>query len=337
MTLTDLQFGAPLFALLLPLALVILFLAFRRARALTLLQEKIHAAGRLTSPHRLLVKGALLALAWLFLVVAMMQPQGNPRYIDMRLPVTQAQEEVTLIVDVSSSMGVIDRGKSATRLGEALQIADAVARAPFGGKMALMPFTSGPAALVPLSYDRVFLRIALRDLGIDATGIPGTDLLKLFESLPTKEEAEGRTRTYILLSDGEDTLWQTAENPQERLEALRAAYERVGGRWVLIGLGGKEPVAVPGATFGGEAVMSAQAKELLEAFADAGGLYFDAFSAPVAEAIIQELGRVQRGALAQEISAEKLIYTPYFQWPLLIALLFFIAGWTLDTGGRREE
>lgn len=339
MTLTDLQFAAPWLSLLMFCALLILFLFYRRGEELKKVQGEIHAAGKLTSPQRLMAKGSIFALAWIFLVLALMGPRGNPRYIATEQAVAGAQEEITFLVDVSSSMGAFDRGKSATRLGDALQIADDVAGLPFGGKLALIPFTSIASTLVPLSYDRVYFRIALRDIGVDETGVAGTDLVQLFKALPSKEETLGRERTYILLTDGEDTLWQTAEDPQARFVEIQEAFNNVGGRWIIVGFGGDQPVPLKGVVYREKEVTTRQAKGLLQGLAGSSALYLNAFeesAASTAEKIMTALKREEKNALSREVASQLLIYTPYFQWPLLAALLLFIWGFTFNTGGRNE-
>jgi len=232
------------------------------------------------------------------------------------------------VLDVSRSM--LARDLAPDRLGRAkLWVSDLLGSLR-GDRVALVAFAGSAVVKAPLTTDYGFVRLALDELGPDSVSRGGTligdairaTLRDLFD------DAEGRQRDIILITDGDD---------QESfpMEAAAEAGQR-GVRIIAIGIGDPQGAAVPGARYQGRPVVSSLNPDTLRrvAAASARGAYLHAGSGAM------ELDRVYADLIRaaeqnQYDSTVAVAWTEAFQWLIAGALcLLVLEGFIGDVRRR---
>ena len=307
------EFAWPWVALVLPLPWL-LRLGLRAAgigQALRLPYPGLQlASAQMQMPQRGRI--ALLALAWVCLVIAAMRPQwvGPP----------QAQQHsgraLMLAVDLSGSMRTDDMrlaGHSTSRFDAVEAIAGDFISRRSGDELGLVLFGSNAFLVTPLTYDLNAVRAQLEGARV---GLAGTETAigdaiavatKRLAALP--EQA----RVLVLLTDGVNNAGSIAP-----VEAARAA-KIAGVRVYTIGIGATQ-MAVP--DFFGSRMINPSAdldENMLRSIADStGGRYFRATDT-------RELTEAYRAIDALEpMPQQGPTLRPRherFRWPLLAALL----------------
>jgi Ca-activated chloride channel family protein len=182
---------------------------------------------------------ALLMLVALTLVVLSL---AKPAYGEKSKTVTRSGRDVVFVLDVSRSMMAQDLAPN--RLERAkLMIRDALPVIE-GDRVGLVAFAGTASVRCPLTYDHSFFRLALDELSPRSVSRGGTmigDALRVtLNTLFGDEQAEGRTRDIILITDGEDQGSFPIEAAQQASEA--------GVRVIALGLGSDTGSPVPAAT-----------------------------------------------------------------------------------------
>lgn len=311
------------------------------------------------SPGIFWTKAALFVGAMIFCVIALMQPVGNGHYPegvvpnkaskyteDQPIQLKRKAHDLIFLVDASASMQVPDTRLQQSRLDYAKIIADEIIASLNGETVALYAFTSDISRLAPLTLDYLFTRLMVKEIQINEGGIPGTDMSNLLQKMQATYFPEGavensRLKTFILLSDGEDTtleFYPDAMKNQGMHDLAKylqnAAQNHL--RLYTIGMGSAAGGVVPGIKNQQEPVVSHLNADLLKLLANTGrGQYYEANLYTPAELVKDLLNNMAQdlpyyeekpetinSALIQALFGKNtLLYDRYFQVPVALALL----------------
>jgi Ca-activated chloride channel family protein len=297
------------------------------------------------------IQAVLFTAAWIFLVIAIMQPKGNARYgadysekMGRQSSGSRSQmQEVIFLIDASASMGVTDAYRGQTRLNYAKDLAEEIISLMRGQNISLYAFTSGLVQIVPSTTDYIFTRLMLRQLAINEGDTSGTDLETAFDGIAKVESERSMEtpKTLILLSDGGDTLYETAarEKKKERLLAIVKPLEdfaRMDLKTLVIGIGSEHGGVVPGVVYQGRQVEAPLEATLLREISGLGqGKYFTTdqetlhrVAIEVTKAIAdqgRDYSKEHSGYNEHSIGEDAvMVYDQYYQIPLGFALASLI-------------
>lgn len=311
MNVRDLHFGDPnaVFFVLGALFIAVLLYSLYRYRRNALQRlaslELLKSIALPRSPALSFAHALALCLAWIFAVVALMEPLGAPRYrgenadaeartLGEKLiegPGTDATQgvvkrrkahEVIFLLDTSASMTVADTRTGVTRLNYAKEIIDEVVSELDGQSTALYAFTSQVHTVSPLTVDYLFVRLILKMVGVNEGDVAGTDLAEALETVRRKHFQRNRDRliTLVLLTDGGDTRLENLRG-NERAREMQTIISRLRGaeelnlRVYTIGIGSPQGALIPDIHFDGKPVTSSLDEELLRDLANEGrGRYY---------------------------------------------------------------
>lgn len=295
------------------------------------------------------IKVAALALAWILLVFAFMQPVGNEHYadeatakafsqIDAKGKLHKRGHEVFLFIDTSASMDVPDTSNGGSRLAKAKSIADQIIRRLDGQNVALYAFTSSTTQLSPATLDYLFVRLMLRQMKINEGDVGGTDFAPLLKTLKSNllTAPPASLKSAIIFSDGGDYRLDKLKGRalQEAITGLtnelsNSENERL--RVFTVGIGSKEGGTIPGVTDNGQKVHSSLEDLILKKLALKGrGDYFSAnqasdieIAAAISSAMRQDPSTISESELLASLASNRndKLYDLYFQVPLAFALI----------------
>jgi Ca-activated chloride channel family protein len=309
------------------------------------------------------LKALGLNLVWVALVLALMQPRGHSRYASLSDDEEQVVDERLLeetdelstvlerrkahdlifMLDTSASMEVKDTRTGKSRLDFAKDIIDEITSQLDGQSVALYAFTSEIAPVVPLTYDYLFLRLALRSIKVNMGDVAGTDLVESLDMVRKRHfSGQDKITTLLILTDGGDTHLETLSG-QERETQIQTILSRLGKpeenqvRVFTIGLGSAEGSVIPDLTYNGKAVTSSLDEELLNRLSEKGrGRYYSSnrFSTLSIASDLLEMIRKDDRYVEEELSNTKLLrvertlseerevsFDLYFQYPLAVAIV----------------
>ncbi|MDP8207896.1 MAG: VWA domain-containing protein [Candidatus Electryonea clarkiae] len=192
-----------LFALLLPAALFLYELLFRkrwregRERFASASLWQHLSPGRNDKLRR--TKKILVLSGLTVLIIGLANPQIGTRYEN----VTREGIDIFLLVDVSKSMDTQDIRPS--RLAKTRYELNRFLEGLKGDRIGIIPFAGAAYTLCPLTMDYSAASMFLGLLETDLIPSPGTAIAEALETAFTSfPEAEDRGRAIILVSDGED-------------------------------------------------------------------------------------------------------------------------------------
>lgn len=348
----DVEYGFPqalyLFLLIVPIAFLLVSLSRYRQRRLAdyAAASTISALLIPRSPVIATFKAIAICLVWLFASIALMDPKGNIRYLNMGPTSIQAPppQEVVFLLDASASMGVKDSDSGQSRLQEAKQIISEIVSRLDGEPVALSAFTSETTILVPTTMDSLFLRLVLKQVQINEGDVGGTDLSAALKSVYQKigERASPAFTSVILLSDGGDRYIEGLAGAA-RDAALQQLVDRLPHsstnlmRLLVIGVGSAQGGIVPDVQFQGHPVTSRLDEAALQrvALAEEGALLLTGKQSAwhVADSAVEILRKWAAQTPARRdvvpAKASETLMDLYYQVPLafallLLALVFFL-------------
>jgi len=218
----------------------------RRRRLLERFGRWTTIAGLLdsASTRRQVAKMALLALAFVLLIVALARPQ----YGRSERKIARRGIDVLVAVDVSNSMRAADVGQSRSRLARAKEQLRQLLLHARGHRMGILAFAGNAFVQCPLTLDYA---LALRILDAVEVGLipeQGTSIGAAIEAaVDAFERAEGSgkdgrkaptsERVLLLLTDGED-------HEQEELNAAVERAAKAGVRIFAIGIGSESGTTI---------------------------------------------------------------------------------------------
>lgn len=327
--------------LLMPLALILGYglMRLRQAREAVVGELVVEGMVRGVSMRVVLVKKVLLFCGIALLLFAM----TGPRFCRGGRPVLRKGADIVFMLDVSRSMRA--RDVLPDRLGQAKQEISTISRAVVGGRRALLLFAASPLIQCPLTTDQeafdALLGMASPDL-IEEQGTSfhaafqlASDLLEPQSERSVASGVKGE-KIVVLLSDGEDHAGEV----RDALQPLKEA----GIHLFVIGVGMRQPVAIPAGEAGdgvkrdasGKAVMSSFRPEILQMLArDAGGLYFRSRADQTVYGEVS--GRINRIAAASRWVMESGDREPLYRYFLAAGLLFLLVEFFTGSAGKRPR
>lgn len=347
--LEDLQYLQPQYAFLFFYLIVILGIALfghwkkQRDLARFTSSEGKHRFFVRSRQRRRWVELICYCLVLIFATLAVMEPVGNFRYEGgggKGFFQTKAHETVFLI-DTSASMEADDERSKSTRFDFAKEVADHVVQDLPGETFSLYSMNTTIEEVVPPTMDQLFFRIMLRNLHTGWEGGRGTDFLTALNRVHQVIGSRPKElmKTVVIFTDGGDTLYESSSGSlrKSRLETILSAIPNVEETNIhlsSVGLGTEEGVQLEGITYLGKPIRSALQPELLQAISNQGqGRTFFAqgkSSIEVAEEISNWLERASSNAKwiskKQEMQTAKLLYSPYFFYPLSAAIFFLLCA-----------
>lgn len=289
-------------------------------------QKRPHPALRF--PHHGVFAGAPRGKRWVatwiprlrwmalaLLILALAQPRTGVR----RVPIAGDGIDITLVMDISSSM-LAEDFQPLNRMAVAKQKAKAFVQGRASDRIGVIAFAGEALTQVPLTVDYPVVLAAIDYLQPgqleDGTAI-GTAIATAANRLRSGEQ---RTRVMLLLTDGENN--RGAIDPRTAAQAASA----VGVRIYTIGVGsdGMAPTPVGRGLFGlrYENRPVRIDEPLLQDIADeTGGRYFRARDAEALGNIFAQIDRLEKTRIVGERVAR---YTDRYPWPLALAMALLL-------------
>lgn len=312
----------PWMALLLPLP----WLALRMRRAAAPDGAALYlpfAASVATPAVTTLPRGvpALLAAAWVLLVLAGMRPQ----WLGQPLPVPTSGRRILLAIDCSGSMATQDMEGGESRLQVVQQVAGRFIDQRRGDQIGLILFGTRPYLQAPLTTDLPTVHQFLDQAAVGVAG-PQTAIgdaiglaIKELRQRATAGSAATRQSVLILLTDGGNDA-----GVMPPLEAARLAAQ-TGLRIFTIGVGAAGQQSLFGITLGNSDLDEGLLKKIASI---TGGEYFRATDAAALSSVYRRIDQLEPAA------GDKRWLRPaaeWFTWPLALALLLSVpAAWLMS-------
>jgi len=327
--------GSFWFLLLLPILLLLYVWSFRKRKAAIrqfgteAMMAKLTSA---TSWTRQMIKAVMLLTAFLFLIVALVQPRFGTR---LEL-VTRRGVDIIVALDTSLSMMAEDIPPNRL-LRARLEIESLIDRLD-GDRIGLVAFSGQSFVLCPLTLDYGAAKLFLDSID---TGLIGSQGTAITQAVRTATDAFGseeqKYKALVLITDGEDHVG-------EALEAARQAAE-AGVRIFAVGIGTQEGELIPVKKDGvteflrdrdgnivktrlDEATLVEMARETNGGYvrSQRGRVGLDEIYAQISEMEKRELG-------SRKLSQFKHRY----QWPLAVAVILVILESLMSDRRRRSE
>lgn len=259
------------------------------------------------------------------LIIALMDPRGDPRYFSSEAKVVKPSKEIIFLVDASASMNTLDTRTRQSRFTIAKEIALQGVEQLSGDSIGLFAFTFTLTPLSPPTFDLLFVHMMLSQMSINEGGATGTSIENAFEQLLPTLTRNGNEKTVVLLSDGENT----EPVDHEALMTLVDQFVKLKTTIQVVGIGSKKGGEVPEITFQGDVVHSTPDFALLQEIASRGrGNFFNSSSdssLAIASHLVSSIQAENQGALVVgSESYSEMIYTHYRAYPLGMALLLLI-------------
>lgn len=256
------------------------------------------------------------SLLWLFLVIALMQPEK----VDQFRQVKNKGYDLMLAVDISGSMQALDfstQSKMISRLDATKDVVSKFVLGRQGDRVGLVAFGENAYLHVPLTLDTVSVSRMLHDTvsGMAGNATAIGDAIGLSVRV-LRARPEG-SRVLVLLTDGEDNASSIPP-----LEAAKLA-KQYGIRIYTIGVGKNGLVPFPSSHGGYGMVKVSMDEELLKEIASmTGGRYFLATDQNMLKSIYDKINELEKTESNESVF---LIREPLYYYPLGIALaLLFI-------------
>lgn len=254
----------------------------------------------------------LLSLVWVFLVLALMQPEK----VDQFKQVKSEGYDLMLAVDISSSMQAVDfstQTKVISRLDVTKDVVGKFVLGRRGDRVGLVTFGQHAYLHVPLTLDTVSVSRMLADTmaGMAGNATAIGDAIGL--SVRTLRERPKGSRVLVLLTDGEDNASSIPP-----LEAAKLA-KQYGIRIYTVGVGRNGQVPFP-TRFGGYAMVEVAIDEaLLKEIAEVtGGQYFLATDQKALESIYSKINEMEK---TESNQTTFFIREPFYYYPLCLSML----------------
>ncbi|CDR34615.1 vWA domain-containing protein [Criblamydia sequanensis] len=287
-----------------------------------------------------LIRFFFLLQSFSFLVLALMDPKGNPHYpAGVEKAFEQAKggdvemksQEVVFLLDQSASMNVVDGRQKKSRLENAKTVIDDVVRQLNGEQISLYVFSNNLERKIASTIDYFYFRLHLREVGKKEFERGGTSLIKTMSQLVKEMSQKNRTlpATILLFSDGEET--EASANPSIWKTLAQSSKNALPFRVFAVGMGTESGGVVPDVEYQGKKVTSKLEPKVLEEIARAfKGRYFASenySSAALAAALIKEIRSKESFKVKKEAVDNKplpVVYDLYFQYPLSLSIFFLI-------------
>lgn len=263
-------------------------------------------------------KQVLFSLGIAFLIFAM----AGPKWGMKEQLVERKGIDIVLALDLSKSMLATDISPS--RLERAKLELSRFIDSRQGDRIGLVAFAGGAVVACPLTVDYLAAKNFLRSLNTDIMPQGGTDIAGAIKiSSDLMKGYAGREKVIVILTDGEDTAGDPVAVAEDAASEGISIYalgfgSRDGSPIPIYGKNGK--VADYKKDKGGKTVISRLDGKLLADIANSGrGKSFMGSSAVAS--LAAELGRKEKSVISSKMFT---LMEERFQYPLFIALLFFL-------------
>lgn len=257
----------------------------------------------------------LLSLSWVFLVVAVMQPEK----VDQFKIEKNKGYDLMLAVDISASMQALDfstNTKTMSRLDATKEVVGKFALRRQGDRVGLILFGENAYLQAPLTLDTASISRMLNDTvsGMAGSATAIGDAIGVGVKI-LRDRPEG-SRILILLTDGEDNASSIPP-----LEAAKLA-KQYGIRIYTIGVGKNGQVPFPN-HFGGYGMVEVAIDEdlLKEIAAMTEGQYFRATDQKMLENIYSKIDKLEKTESNETLF---FIREPLYRYPLGFAMFFLL-------------
>ncbi len=277
------------------------------------------------STHKLSLKFTMIFLGFLFIIIALLRPQGNPK---PRINIFKGRD-IVFLIDVSKSMLATDVVPN--RLEKVKYIIKDFLKAIPGNRIAVIEFAGTYALKAPLTTDYNFINYVIDKLSVYDVNRGGTnigDAIRYILKNVFKKNNENY-QDIVIFTDGGD---------QESMpvEAAKEAGER-NIRIITIGIGSPEgskiylPDKKTYLTYKGKPVYSKLNEKLLKEIAaqTPGGVYIPLRTATADyQTLAKKLFASQKKKIIK--GKETFMWSELFQPFLLIGILLLISGYLLS-------
>lgn len=197
---------------LVPLTLLFIWFYLWQNRAYRRLGE--YRLIELLSPHRApqkhIIKFLLLFMSFVFLIVAMANPQIGIKYEKIK----RSGVDVMIALDVSKSMLAEDMKPN--RLERSKQFISRLIDQLQNDRVGLIVFAGHAYMQMPITIDYSAAKLFLRNINTDMVPTQGTAIAEAVElSLKAFNQDEKKHKTLIIISDGEDHQGNTLETIEQ--------------------------------------------------------------------------------------------------------------------------
>lgn len=323
--------------LALPLVLGLYWYAFiQKRRALDRFgkSDLLQKLARTRSPARQKLKAGALMLALGVLLLALARPQFGTRVETVK----REGQDVFVALDVSLSMMAQDIRPN--RLDKAKRELSELIDRLEGDRIGLIAFAGEAFVQCPLTLDYGAAKLFLSAMGPDLIPTPGTALADAIEAaIKSFVGTEAKSKTLIIITDGEDHDGQVADVAQQAADAGIVIH--------TIGVGTPRGVPIPmvsetGRSEGfkkdrrGEVVLTKLNEDpLREASEISGGLYFRV-SDHGGE--LDEIYNTIAGMEKSELSTREVtLFDEKFQFAAALALLLLVVEFFFSETRRKAQ
>jgi Ca-activated chloride channel family protein len=254
---------------------------------------------------------ALLYLSWVFLVLALMQPEKEDQYIQVK----NKGYDLMLAVDISGSMQAVDfstPNRIISRLDATKEVVSKFVLGRQGDRVGLVTFGEHAYLHVPLTLDTLSVSKMLNDTlsGMAGQATSIGDAIGL--SVRTLRDRPEGSRVLVLLTDGEDNA-----STIPPLEAAKLA-KQYGIKIYTVGVGKNGNVPFPNG-YGGYQMARVTIDEglLKEIAAMTGGHYYSATDQKALASIYTKINELEKTESNQNVY---FIREPLYYYPLGMAL-----------------
>ncbi len=310
------------FLLLLPILIGLWIISDRiRAGRLDKLGDRdlLISSSYLLAPWQVVLKRALFILGVAMLFIAL----TGPRKLEKTIKQRNLALDMVIALDCSKSM--LAKDFKPNRLERAKMETAALLDSLKGDRVALVAFAGDAFLQCPLTIDYRAVKMFLDAIDTDFLPTPGTDIARAIQVAKTAFPKESSYKVVLLITDGE-----TEDKSHAIAEAQSAAKGHI--KIYTIGIGSKEgePIPMPGGGYkrgpNGEVVLTKLDSDLLRKIAEiTGGRYFNAARSSIGiESVFKVISAEKRRYIESGFFPK---YKYYYHIPLLMAFVFFLAGW----------
>lgn len=277
------------------------------------------APGDIFARHKF--KSALMAIAFVFLLLSLAQPRWGYQWEDLH----QRGVDIIVALDVSTSM--LAQDVKPDRLTRAKRKVADLLKLLQGDRIGLVAFAGTSFVQCPLTQDYSAAEIFLGAIDTDLIPVQGTAIGRALQtSIKAFTTQEKESKAIILITDGED---QTGE----ALEAAQLAKDE-GVKIFAIGIGQETGVPIPDPEGGfkkdprGEvAISKLDEKTLQEIALLTGGAYVRSVTGDMDLKKIYLENIKQTLKQKEHQSTRRKLWSERFQWMLALALICLCWEW----------
>ncbi|MCB0837603.1 MAG: VWA domain-containing protein [Bacteroidetes bacterium] len=320
--------------LLIPLAILFLWFMLNRKRAISKLGESSLIVRLMpekpTFKHQ--IKFALSVLAFIFMVIALANPQYSRTYEKVK------RNGVDLMIALDISRSMLAEDTKPNRLAKSRQFISRLIDKLAGDRVGLIIFAGNAYLQVPITSDYLAMKTFLQTVNTELAPTQGTAIGEAIRMADKSfQSGQRQFKAMLVISDG--------ENHED--DAIQAAKEATENGMIIhtMGVGSSKGAPIPEYNNQniqvdykrdkeGSIVFSKMNEQMLQEVATAGnGKYFQ-LNQGTAEvnAVINELENMEQQEFEEHVFTD---YEDQYQWFLAIALFFLLLEYFITESRSR--